>query len=192
MRRIATLLAVLAALALAACGTTGAGSGTGGTVAQRTPTPAGVPFLSASPPSGGGDALVACTAVPVATAEQLTGTSALTQETNTSAGGVSECVYADTSSGAGLVAVIEQIAGIGAAAIMQAAIASASHSAGGQDQPVSGLGDQALKNVEANGATVAFAKGSTMAVVGAYGSIRSGDAIESDIEALCRTMAGQI
>jgi hypothetical protein len=185
MKNLVPYLAALSAMLMVGCG------GTASTGSTQTPTPEQTATLSASPGSStGGSAPDACAVLTAALASQITGGNA-TKISGQSAGGVSQCVYADTGSGVGATAVIESLPGM-SAAILQAAMAQASHNGSGNDEPVSGIGDQALKEVDPNSATVAFAKGDTLVVVAASSSTRNGAAIESDLESLCRQIAGRL
>lgn len=55
-----------------------------------------------------------------------------------------------------------------------------------------GVGDQALKEVNANDATVAFVKGGTLVAVAASSTPRDGASIEGDLESLARQIASQV
>jgi hypothetical protein len=170
----------------------GVSLGGGGNVSIPT-LPAGVniPGLSSSSSQGGGGSLDACTAMSASTASQISG-GTVVKLSGTTAGGVSQCSYADSASGAGAAAIIENIPGLAGSAALQAAMSQAAHGGSSSAQPVSGIGDTALKEVESNGATVAFAKGGTLVVVAVYGSKRDGNSIESDLESLAKQIAGQL
>jgi hypothetical protein len=156
--------------------------------------PGGIPGLGSSTTTGPGATSVdACAAMSQSAAAQVSGASSIAKFSGTNVGGVSECVYADTASGAGAVGLIEQVpGGIAVNTYLQAAMAQAAHGGSSGAQSLSGIGDQAIKSVESNGASVAFVKGSTLVVLAVSGSTRTGDAIESDLESLAKQVAGQL
>jgi hypothetical protein len=108
-------------------------------------------------------------------------------------------VYADTSStgGGGGVVVVEPFpAGLGQAAL-QAALASAlssggSNSSGGTTTAVSGLGDAAIKEIDANSATYAFSKDNYLVVISVTSSTNTGAAMDSQVQAAAQTAAGKV
>jgi hypothetical protein len=192
MRKLALLLTIPTALLLIACGgSTPTASTTPPAKKFSGPTPTGLATIPGVTTNGSGTVPDSCTVVSADAANQVTGSTAMVKLTGTTQGGISECIYDDTGSGAGVSVIIEQIPGLATQAILQASIAQASHDNSGSE-PVSGIGDQALKQVQSNGATVAFVKGNTVVIVGASGSSRTGDAIETDLETICKTIAGQI
>ncbi len=85
---------------------------------------------------------------------------------------------------------VEAIPGGMASAQLQAAVAMAG--AKGDLQPVSGIGDAAGKEVNANDATVAFVKGSTLVVVQATSGTATGTDLEPKLEAVARQVAGKL
>jgi hypothetical protein len=180
-----TVLTILAALLMVACGGTSPSS-TAKTANNKQPG------TSASQAPGTQKSLDACTEVSDSTAARISGAPGMVKQAGTNAGGISECIYVDNSSGAGVVILIEQIPGVVGGAAMQAAMAQASHDSSGNQVPVSGIGDQAFKEVEDNSSTLAFAKGGTLAVLAVSSSSREGTAIEADLEGICRQIASHL
>jgi hypothetical protein len=188
-----TIGGVLASLALAACG----GATTGAT-STPTPTTRSESGSTTSTPGGilnggtGGAALDACTVVSAADASKIVGVT-VTKLTGQSAGAVSECSYIDTAGGgAAVTVIIETIPGVSMQVAMQAAMAQASKGTNNGNQPVSGIGDQAFKEVQDHGSTLVFVKSNTLVAIGASGSTRTGTAIEGDLETLGKKLAGKI
>ena len=198
MKKLPLVLTTVAFLLLA-CGNSPSTSSTGSTgengagktnTAQPTlgtnagtPTPLVIATAATIP--------AASTLLTADIASRLSGSSNLSKLADTTAGGVSEVVYVDQTTGDGVTMLIEQVPGVVNATIMQAAVAQASHGSSGNDVPISGIGDQAFKEVETNSATVVFAKGATLVVVTATGT-RDGTAIEADEETVCKQLAGQL
>lgn len=181
---------------LAACGGGGSASGNlqnsvgGGNVG------AGAGVSSPSAPggtnaNGPGATIDACTAMSASAASQISGGN-VTKVSGTKASGGSVCSYADQAHHVGAVAIIESIPGVTGTAALQAAINQPAVGGAGNAQPLGGLGDAALKDVEAHAATVAFSKGNTVVVVAVYGSTRDGGSIESDLESLAQQIADKV
>ena len=86
--------------------------------------------------------------------------------------------------------------GLGQAAL-QAAIAGAlsaggSDSNGGTTSAVSGLGSAAIKEIDANSATYAFAKDNYLVVINITSSTNSGAAMDSQVLAAAQSAAGKL
>ncbi len=95
-----------------------------------------------------------------------------------------------TTTGDSVTVFIEAVPGGAANAGLQAAIAMAG--AQGQLQTVSGLGDSAGKVIDANEATVAFVKGSSLVVIGAQSSSTSGSDLDPKVQAVAQQIAGKL
>jgi hypothetical protein len=133
----------------------------------------------------------ACTILSQSVASQLTGSN-VSKISSQSSGSVSLCLYADTSTGATAEMLIESYPGVASSTVLSGAIAQAGRNGSSGTQPVSGLGDSALKEVESNAAVVAFAKGGTIVLVEAVSPGRTGASIEPDLEGICHQVAGQV
>lgn len=96
----------------------------------------------------------------------------------------------DNAAGDSVTVFVEAIPGGLASAQLQAAVAMAG--AQGSLQAVSGIGDAAGKEVNANDATVAFVKGSTLVVVQATSGTATGADLEPKLEAVAREVAGKL
>jgi hypothetical protein len=187
-RLVLSALMVTGVGAASACGS----SATTSSSAAGATSPAAVTSTSA----GGVPAQVldSCSVLTATQASQLSG-GTLTQLSHQTTGAISFCVYGNTAGGGGAEAIIESVPGGGQAiaqSALQAAIAQAAKDSGGSTQSISGIGDEGLKEVNANDATVAFVKGSTLVAVTASSTSRDGSSIETDLESLARQIAGQV
>ena len=197
MSRSALLVTSFAALLLSACGGASTDSSSASPAPAKlgkSPNPVITLPVNVSPGAilGGGTLPDACTSLSATAAGTIASDANLVKLAGTNTGQVNECIYGDPSTGAGATILLEQIPGVVGAAVIQGAIAQASHDASGSNTPVSGIGDQAFKTVQANGATVAFSKGNTLVVVDVNSATRDGTSIESDLESLCKQIAGQL
>ncbi|MBV9100972.1 MAG: hypothetical protein JOZ46_07765 [Candidatus Dormibacteraeota bacterium] len=175
------LAALTAGCLLAACG---GSSSTGGSSSAAATSTAHTP----------GANLDACTALTQAAAAQLTGDSAVAKIGGGATTGTNTCVYGDTSStgGGGATITIEAVPGGVAGQALQAALAQAVQNGNGTAQSLSGVGDQALKEVGANSAGIVFVKGNTLVILGVSSTTQSGTAMEPDLENLARQTAGSL
>ena len=114
---------------------------------------------------------------------------AVTLPGNIVSGVASLASYANAN-GDDVTVVVEHIPSTVPAAMLQAAIQMAG--AKGDLQAVSGLGDAAGKVVGTNDATIAFAKGGTIVVLGASASGMTGSDLESKLESLAQQVAGKV
>ena len=105
-------------------------------------------------------------------------------------GGIASVVSYVTSAGDTLSVLVEKVPGGVPAAAMQAAIGMAG--AKGELQAVSGVGDAAGKVVDANEATLAFARGDFIVVLGAHSDSTAGSDLEPKLEALARQVVGKL
>jgi hypothetical protein len=105
-------------------------------------------------------------------------------------GGVASIVAYTTSEGGSMTVLVEKVPGGVAAAAMQAAIQMAG--AKGDLQTVGGIGDAAGKVVDANEATLAFAKSGYIVVLGAESGSTAGTDLEPKLEALAQQIIGKL
>ena len=186
-------ISIAAVAGLAGCG----GSST------TTPTPSGltlpvIPGLPTLPgTTGGGGAVAASTLLSASDVATISGDSSVAEVNGTCGGGT--CVYADTSStgGGGGVVLVEPFPGGLGQAALQAALASAlsaggSNSSGGTTTAVSGLGDAAIKEIDANSATYAFSKDNYLVVINVTSSTNTGAAMDSQVQAAAEAAAGKV
>jgi|HubBroStandDraft_6_1064221.scaffolds.fasta_scaffold764099_2 hypothetical protein len=193
---------ILGAISIAAVA---ALAGCGGSGSTATPTPSGfsipgIPGLTTTPGSGssgssGGAA--ANTLLSVSDVQTISGDPAVAELNGTCS--ATTCVYADPSStgGGGGVIVVEPFPGGLGQAALQAAIAGAlsaggSDSNGGTTSAVSGLGSAAIKEIDADSATYAFAKDNYLVVINITSSTNSGAAMDSQVLAAAQSAAGKL
>jgi hypothetical protein len=189
-RLVLSALMVTGVGAASACGSSAATSSSAAGAGATSPAA----VTSASAAGVPGQPLDSCSVLTATEASQLAG-STLTELTHQTTGAISFCVYGGTAGGGGAEAIIESVPGGGQAIVqsaLQAAIAQAAKDSGGSTQSISGIGDEGLKEVNANDATVAFVKGSTLVAVTASSTTRDGASIETDLETLVRQIAGQV
>jgi hypothetical protein len=190
-------ISISAVAALAGCG----GSSTGSSVSPTAsggfsiPSIPGLPTLPGSV-SGGGSA-------SAATLLSVTDVQTISGDPNVAAvGGTCSsvtCVYADTTTtgGSGGVIVVEPFPGGLGQAALQAAVAGAlssggANSSGGTPMTVTGLGDAAIKEIDANGATYAFSKGNYLVVINITSATNTGADMDSQVLAAAQKAAGQL
>jgi len=106
------------------------------------------------------------------------------------AGGVLSVVSYMTTEGGHMTVVVEKVPGGIAQAALQAAIQSAG--AKGDLQLVGGIGDAAGKVVDANDATLAFAKGDFIVAMNAQSATAAGTDLESKLEAVAHQVVGKL
>ncbi len=177
-------------------------AGCGGTT-SATPTPSNtgltlpsIPGLGLGTPGSGGSAPAAGTMLSAADVQNISG------DPNVSAlgGGCSQttCIYSDTtgSGGGGGVIFVQPLPGAFGQAALQAAIAAAlsgqAGSSGGTAVAVSGLGSGAIKEIDTNSATYAFAKDNYLIVLNVTSGTKSGADMDSQVAAAAQTIAGSV
>jgi hypothetical protein len=189
-------ISISAVAALAGCGSSSTStsptpSAPGGLTLPNIP---GLPTLPGSVSGGGVGASTLLSATDVQT---------ISGDPNVAAvGGTCSsitCVYADTTttSGAGGVIVVEPFPGGLGQAALQAAVAGALSNSGdtsgsGTVTPVTGLGDAAIKEIDANSATYAFSKDNYLVVINITSGTNTGAEMDSQVQAAAETAAGQL
>jgi hypothetical protein len=96
-----------------------------------------------------------------------------------------------TTAGDSLTVLVEQVPGGLPANALQMAVAMAG-AQGADLQQVSGIGDAAVKQVDANSAVIAFVKGDIIVVLGAQSGSGAAAAVEPKVEALAQQVAGKL
>ncbi len=183
--RLLGSLAVASLIGLAGCGSattspsSSSGSGSGATNGGS---------------NSGGSGTSASSLLPQSAAAQISGDPGVTQQAGSGAAGAgtSLVTYADTSNGASATLLIENIPGGIAQTELQAALGQAGNGSNANVQTLSGVGDQGLKDVEQNSASVVFSKGNTLVVIGATNELKSGADLEPNVGNLARQIAGQV
>ena len=111
------------------------------------------------------------------------------------------CIYSDTSAdttggGGGGVIFVEPFPGAVGQAALQAGISAAlsgqANSSGGTAQSVSGLGNGAIKEVDATSVTYAFVKDNYLVVIDVSSGTKSGSDMDSQVAAVAHTVAGAL
>ena len=148
--------------------------------------PSGVTF-----PSGGGTAPDPATIVSADMAASVIGGSPTKVDMPGLSGLPVNIVSYQSSSGDSLTVLVEQIPGGLPANALQMAVAMAG--AQGTDlQQLSGIGDAAVKQVDANSAVIAFVKGNLIVVLGGQSGSGAAAAMEPKVEALAQQVAGKL
>ena len=180
-------------------------AGCGGSSSSTSPTPTtggltipslpGLPTLPGGLTGGGGSANPA-NMLPLTAVQTITGDPSVA-----AVGGACSaviCIYADPTSSttSGGVVIAEPFPGGLGQAALEAAVAGALSSngvsAGGTATPVPGLGDAAIKEIDANSATYAFSKGNYLVVISVTSDTVSGADMDSQVQAAAQSAAGQL
>ncbi|HEY6471099.1 MAG TPA: hypothetical protein VI434_15195 [Candidatus Dormibacteraeota bacterium] len=197
-------LVILGAISIAAvAGLTGCG---GSATATPTPSSSGltlpvIPGLPTLPGttggSGGSGSAAANTLLSASDVATISGDPNVAEVSGTCS--ATTCVYADTAStgGGGGVIVVEPFPGGLGQAALQAALdgalsAGGTDSNGGTTTAVSGLGSAAIKEIDTNSATYAFAKDNYLVVINVTSNTNTGSAMDSQVLAAAQTAAGKI
>ncbi len=199
-RLLSTGAFIVGVISVAACGgsaATPAPTATPPQVAPSAPGGAGLPSFAIpafpsglSLPSAGslGSAPDASSIVTGDMAASVLGATA--QKVAMPVAGIASIVAYSTAAGDTLTVLVEKVPGGVPAAAMQAAMQMAGSN--GDLQAVSGIGDVAGKTVDANEATIAFAKGDFIVVLSARSDTTVGTDLEPKLEALARQVTGKL
>ena len=195
---LAGVLALVAAAAIAGCGgsTTPASSGAPATASGAPSNSSSATTPSSSSSGSSTSSLHACTALTQSDAATITQDQSIQSMGSTGAASEDICEYVDASSGSGagstVVILIEPAPGVSQSAL-QAAIAQAAASSGsGTYQSVSGIGDLAFSETDANDAGLGFAEGNTLVVIWAESPTISGSALLPAVETQAKAIVGQL
>jgi len=180
-------------VSIAACGggtatTAPAGGPTAApTSAASTQAAATLPPLPGA--TGGNGAVDPSTIVTMDMASSIIGGTLTKTLGNLGAAGMSTVVYSNAS-GESVSVIIEVVPGGFSSAALQAAMQYAGSQ--GSLVPITGLGDAAGKEVTANEASVAFAKGSNLVLISASSSTTAGTDLEPKVESVAQQVAGKL
>ena len=142
-------------------------------------------------PSGGGNAPDPATIVSADMAASVIGGSPTVVDMPGLSGLPVKIVSYQIPSGDSLTVLVEQVPGGLPANALQMAVAMAG-AQGADLQQVSGIGDAAVKQVDASSAVIAFVKGDIIVVLGAQSSSGAAAAVEPKVEALAQQVAGKL
>jgi hypothetical protein len=185
-------------------------AGCGSSSTSTTPTPTGlggfsipsIPGLPTLPGSvtgaGGGSGVGANTLLSASDVQSISGDSNVAAVSGTCS--TVTCIYADTTTtggSSGGVIVVEPFPGALGQAALQAAVEGALSSggvssSGGTVTPVSGLGSAAIKEIDANSATYAFAKDNFLVVINITSATNTGADMDSQVQAAAEAAAGKL
>jgi len=199
-RLLSTGAFIVGLVSVAACGGSAATQAPTATPPQVAATAPGgavlpsfeIPVLPSglSLPSAGslGNAPDASSIVTADMAASLLGATA--QQVSMPVTGIASIVAYTTAAGDTLTVLVEKVPGGVPAAAMQAAMRMAGSN--GDLQAVGGIGDVAGKVVDANEATIAFAKGDFIVVLAAHSDTAAGSELEPKLESLARQVTGKL
>jgi hypothetical protein len=181
-------------ISIAACG---GGTATTPPAVVPTPTPAASaqaaltlpPLPGFSFSTGGNGAVDPSTIVTMDMASTIIGGTLTKTLGNLGAAGLGTVVYSNAA-GDSVSVIVEVVPGGFSTAALQAAMQYAGSQ--GSLVPISGLGEAAAKEVTANGATVAFVKGSNLVLIEATSSTTAGTDLEPKVESLAQQVAGKL
>lgn len=166
--------------------TTGASAALPSTGLPSIALPSGVAF-----PSGAANAPDPATIVSADMAASVIGGSPTKVDVPGLSGLPVNVVSYQSSTGDSLTVLVEQVPGGLPANALQVAAAMAG--AQGSDlQQIGGIGDAAVKQVDANSAVIAFVKGNLIVVLGGQSGSGAAAAMEPKVEALAQQVAGKL
>jgi len=182
-----------AATAIAGCG--------GSSSPTPTPSPSGIAIPGLGTGTGantpGGTTPGANTLLTVADVQTISGDPNVAPVSGSCS--ATTCAYADTTSsgGGGGVIIVEAIPGLASQAALQAALNVALSSGGvtangGTVAAVPGLGTAAIKEIDANSATYAFAKDAYVVVINISSSTNSGAAMDAQLGTAAQAAAAKL
>jgi hypothetical protein len=177
-----------AVVAIAGCGAS----------SSPTPTPSSsaltIPGLGTG---SGGTAAGANTLLTVADVQTISGDPNVAVVSGSCS--ATTCVYADTTGagGGGGVIIVEPIPGLASQAALQAALNVALSNGGvtangGTVAAVPGLGSAAIKEIDANSATYAFAKDNYVVVINISSSTNSGASMDAQLGVAAQAAGGKV
>jgi len=190
------MLAAAAVGAVAGCGSStsspsSAPSSSSSSSSSESSAPGGATSAPAASQSGGGSSVAACTLMSQSDAATITGDSSMTNMSSSAGGTTGLCLYADVSSGATAVAFTEPAPGV-STAIIEAALAQQAKNGSGNYQTVSGIGQAAYSETDANDAYLAFVQNNTLVVAGASSQSKSGSDLLNAVEQWAKGVVGSV
>jgi len=179
MKAICIGLASAGILVLAGCG-------------GSTPTPSNpgaAPVTTSGPASTTGHN--PCSLVTAAQIEAINGGSGLTSSTTPNG---TTCNWTDPTNAVDTAEIaVLPFSGTPTAAQLQTTVSnSLGSSTGGNGVPVSGLGSVALKAIAAVSATYAFAMNGSVVIIAVFSQGNAGSAMDSQVQTLAQSVAGQL
>lgn len=181
-------------VSIAACG---GGTATTAPAVVPTPTPEASTLTMATVPplpgfsasTGGNGSVDPSTIVTMDMASTIIGGTLTKTLGNLGAAGLGTVVYSNAA-GDSVSVIVEVVPGGFSSAALQAAMQYVGSQ--GSLVPISGLGEAAGKEVTANGAAVAFVKGSNLVLIEATSSTTVGTDLEPKVESLAQQVAGTL